>query len=75
MTELGGRSSFSNSLFSLHCLCPTLCLALHGVPTLGTVWGLMEAQEKVMMMMIAVVLLNWKCSPLTSQKPQRASLG
>jgi hypothetical protein len=74
MTELGGRSSFSNSLFSLNCLCPTLCLALPGFPTLGTVWGLMEAQEKVMMM-IAVVLLSWKCSPLTSQKPQRASLG
>lgn len=81
MTELGVRSSFSNSLFSLHCFCPTLCLVLPGVLTLGTVWGLMQAQDKVTMMMmmttmmmtmIAIVLLGWKPSPLVSQKPQWA---
>lgn len=43
MAGLGVRSSLSNSLFPLHCLCPTLCLALPEVLTLGTVWGLMQA--------------------------------
>lgn len=69
MTELGGRSSFSNRLFTLQCLCPTLCLALPEVLTLGTMWGLVLAQDKVIMTMmtvIAIVLLSWKCSLLTS---------
>lgn len=56
MIELGGRSSFSNSLVSL-CCSDQLCVwPFLGSLTLGTVWGLMQAHDKNDDMMMVVVV-------------------
>lgn len=57
MIELGGRSSFGNSLVSL-CCSDQLCVwPFLGSLTLGTVWGLMQAHDKNDDMMMVVVVI------------------